>query len=257
MTVFPQLPTGLRPAHEMSIEGFQCGHSTVADGSMSYTLGPYEEVLAHRKNYFAKEGVPSDRMITFFTEHGEVITDLQDMSPGKGSLEGTLNLTTDVIVHQTPNAGIFLGFADCVPYAVYDRRQHLMAFAHLGWRSMALGLAGKLLRHLKEQYQSQPEDLVAVIGPSIKPQSYLFHEPNQWSNPIWHPYLERQADGRTAIDLFGFCVADTEQEGLQRDQMYAYWADTGSDSRLYSHYMATEGGQPHRQGRHLFYAYLK
>jgi|GEM_PF-616147 len=256
MTPPQPLPTGLRPAHEMAIPGFKCGYSTVTDGNMSYTFGKYEEVLGNRKNYFAREGIASQQMITFYTEHGEVITDLKNIETGSGSLEGTLNITTDAMVHRTPGAGIFLGFADCVPYAVYDQRQHFMAFAHIGWRSMAVGLAGKLLRHLKEEYQSKPEDLIAVIGPSIKPWSYKFHEPDQWQNPLWHPYLERQTDGKTAIDLFGFCVADTEREEVKRDQIYAYWTDTATDLNLYSHYMATEGKQPQRQGRHLFYAYL-
>ena len=152
---------------------FRTGHSTYQDGNMSYTFGPKAEVLANRQRFFAKENLPTHRLATFFTEHQEIITDLEQLQPpfpfGDGPIEGQLALTTDVIVTTTPGTGIFLGFADCVPFVVCDIRRMILAFAHIGWRSMAKNLASKTIHHLYNHYHSNPEDLVAVIGPSIKP----------------------------------------------------------------------------------------
>lgn len=239
--------------------GFRTGHSTVSDGNMSYTFGPRPEVLASRRAFFASENLPTSRLATFFTDHRDKITDLDQLEfPfGSGPIEGELALTTDVIVTQQAGTGVFLGFADCVPFVVFDSAQGVLAFAHIGWRSMAVSLAHKLLMHLQRKYQSNPEDLIAVIGPSIKPKSYHFAEAAQWQNPFWHPHLERLDNGKTAIDLFGFCVADCERAGLGREQIYAYWADTATDETLFSHYQATEGGQPGKQGRHFFYGFME
>ncbi|HHG83372.1 MAG TPA: hypothetical protein ENJ82_01380 [Bacteroidetes bacterium] len=237
--------------------GFRVGYSTIADGNMSYTYGPKNEVLANRKAFFDREHLPVNRLIPFITDHQEVITDLESYAFDDGPLSGKLKLTTDVIITQQPNVGILLGFADCVPFVVYDSRQHLLAFAHIGWRSMAQRLTTKLLAHLQKKYGSQPQDLIAVIGPSIKKESYRFRDPIQAQNPAWEPYLHQEAGGRTAIDLFGYCFAETQAAGLHPKQIYAAHTDTAQNPALFSHYAATELKQNHKQGRFYFYAFLK
>lgn len=224
---------------------------------MSYSYGEAATVWHNRMTFFQKEGIPTDRLIAFFTDHKELITDLPAYPFSANQLKGSPHLTTDAIVSRIPQAGIFLGFADCVPFVVYDSRQHLLAFAHIGWRSMALGLTGKLLHHLIHNHTVQPQDLFVVIGPSIKQSSYRFSDPIQSQSPAWQPFLVPFPNGDFGIDLLGFCLSEIRAAGISDSQVYAAPKDTATDPDLFSHYAATVRRQNHKQGRFFFYAFLK
>ena len=62
--------------------------------------------------------------------------------------------------------------ADCVPILVYDPKRPAVGVAHAGWRGTLAGLAGELVRAMREAFGSRPSDLIAAIGPSIGPCCY-------------------------------------------------------------------------------------
>lgn len=233
------------------------GFSTKADGNMSYPLGIAPLVYESRRRFFEKEGLPGERMVTFFTEHRDDITVMDAFPTGLNALRGERLAVTDAIVTRVQGAGVFLTFADCVPVVVYDARQHMMAFAHIGWRSMAMQFTGKVLRHMVAQEGSAVADLWVFIGPCIKKESYLFTNPVQAAQEIWQPYLVPQADGRVGIDLVGFCLAECRAMGVKADQIHVEPMDTAADDGQFSHYAATEGSRPEKQGRLICYAYLE
>lgn len=250
-------PIQPRPLQELPSDiGFRVGHSRIEDGNMSYSFGLEQEVLANREAFYRSQNIPADRLIPFFTEHKEVITDLSDYDFDGTSLSLPPRFVTDVVVSNIRGAGVFLGFADCVPFVVYDQRQQLMAFAHIGWRSMALGLTGKLIRHLIARHQSRPEDLYAVIGPSIKPESYHFADPIQAQYPAWKPFLQARDDGKMGIDLFGFCLHEIAACRIPEDRVFAALTDTATDPTLFSHYAATVQNRPDKQGRFFFFGWM-
>lgn len=229
----------------------------MADGSMSYPLSQDpEQVFVHRSRFFEKEGLPGERMVTFFTEHRDDITLLHEFPEGLNALRGERLAVTDAIVSRVSGSGVFLTFADCVPFIAYDRRQHRMAFAHIGWRSMVLRFTGKVLRHMVEQEGSRVEDLVLVIGPCIKKESYLYRDPVQAQEEVWRPFLVPQPDGRVGIDLVGFCVSECLGAGARPGQLFIEPMDTAADPDQFSHYMATEGGMPEKQGRLVCYGWM-
>jgi polyphenol oxidase len=65
----------------------------------------------------------------------------------------------------TSTSGLWVGIrtADCVPLLFADRRQHLVAAVHAGWRGTAARIAIKTLQAMG----SAPEELRVAIGPSI------------------------------------------------------------------------------------------
>jgi copper oxidase (laccase) domain-containing protein len=224
---------------------------------MSYPLGVADAVLASRTRFFEGQGLPPGRMVTFFTEHRDDITRMEAFPQGLDAMRGERLAVTDAVVCRVPGAGVFLTFADCVPFIVYDAAQHIMAFAHIGWRSMALRFTAKVLRHMTTAEGSRTEDLHAYIGPCIKKESYLYRDPVQARDPVWAPYLEPQPDGRVGIDLVGFCLAECAAQGLGRDRITVEPMDTAAHDGQFSHYAATEGGRPGKQGRLVCYGFLR
>lgn len=235
---------------------FHVGFSTMDDGNMSFRVGQQGNVYGNRVRFFEKEGIPAERMATFFTEHQDHITEMDTFPAHLDALKGQRLAITDAIITRIPQTGVFLTFADCVPFIVYDQRQHLMAFAHIGWRSMAMRFTRTLLHYLQERHHAQAQDCIAVIGPCIKKESYLFANPIQAQHAAWQPYLVPQTDGRMGIDLVGFCQAECQTFGLGNHQIFTETMDTASHPNQFSHYMGTEGSQPHKQGRLICYGFL-
>jgi YfiH family protein len=69
----------------------------------------------------------------------------------------------------TDEKGIFLGVltADCVPILFSVRGRNVAAVAHAGWRGTLAGIAGKMVRHLRDRYNVDAGSVEAALGPSI------------------------------------------------------------------------------------------
>jgi YfiH family protein len=75
----------------------------------------------------------------------------------------------DVVVSDDPSCAVGVRVADCAPVLLADRRLHVVAGAHAGWRGTVQGAAGAAVRALVEEFGSDPRDLVAAIGPCLGP----------------------------------------------------------------------------------------
>ena len=74
---------------------------------------------------------------------------------------------TDSLILDNINLAIYLNFADCTPIILYDLKNNIGAIAHAGWRGTAGKIAPLTVKKMGEIYNSKPEDIIAVIGPSI------------------------------------------------------------------------------------------
>jgi len=74
--------------------------------------------------------------------------------------------------------GVFLGIqtADCVPVLVADVRRRAVAAFHAGWRGTLARIVERGIGTMRLRYGSRPQDLVAIVGPSIGPCCYAVGE---------------------------------------------------------------------------------
>ena len=78
----------------------------------------------------------------------------------------------DAMVSDIVGVAMGVRTADCLPLLIADRVNGTAAAVHCGWRSLALGMAGKVVRVMTGVMGSSEEHLVAAIGPSIGPCCY-------------------------------------------------------------------------------------
>ncbi len=78
----------------------------------------------------------------------------------------------DIILTDRPEVTLFMRFADCVPIFVYDPRKAVVGVAHAGWMGTLRDVAMKTVQTMQKQYDSNPADIIACIGPSIGPDHY-------------------------------------------------------------------------------------
>jgi hypothetical protein len=74
---------------------------------------------------------------------------------------------TDALILTDKNLGIFLNFADCTPVILYDKKQNIGAIAHAGWRGTAQRIAPKTIKKMINEFNSEVENIQAIIGPAI------------------------------------------------------------------------------------------
>ncbi len=63
--------------------------------------------------------------------------------------------------------------ADCVPILVHERKRHVIAAVHAGWRGTAEMILPKTLKRMRECFGSSPDDMYVALGPSIRSCCYI------------------------------------------------------------------------------------
>ena len=110
----------------------------------------------------------------------------------------------DSLILKEQNKAIYLNFADCVPVVLYDKKQNIGAVAHAGWRGTALKIAAKTVLKMN----SNPEDIIALIGPCI---SYKHFETSK------EAIVELKASLKNSNGLFEEKKADLK--GINKRQL--------------------------------------
>lgn len=121
---------------------------------------PRENVLANRRLLAeAVTGSADTPLVLVRQFHSNVLVtaSASNASPCKG--DGLM----------TNQAGSLIGIqtADCIPVIVADRKHRVVAAIHAGWRGTVKRIVENGLGRMRLTYNSQPEDLIAAIGPGI------------------------------------------------------------------------------------------
>ena len=73
----------------------------------------------------------------------------------------------DGILSDQPGVLLAVQTADCIPVLVVDGNQRVVAAFHAGWRGTVQRIVEQGIAQMRSEFGSQPEHLVAAIGPGI------------------------------------------------------------------------------------------
>ena len=79
---------------------------------------------------------------------------------------------TDALVTNQPDICLCVQTADCVPILFFDPIENVIAAVHAGWRGTVQKISVKTVQMMYANYGSLPENVLALIGPSIGPGVY-------------------------------------------------------------------------------------
>lgn len=77
-------------------------------------------------------------------------------------------LVGDGLITDTPGLVIAVQAADCIPIIVVDRKRHAVGVFHAGWRGTAKRIVEKGVGEMQKHFGSDPQNMVAAIGPGIQ-----------------------------------------------------------------------------------------
>ena len=130
-----------------------------------------DNVIENRRRVFEAIQRPVETVFDSWQVHGDqvLITDrprpLDEPHP-----------KADAILTNRPEVTLMMRFADCVPIFFYDPAHGVVGIAHAGWQGTVKKIAAAVVSTMAATYGSQPEAIVAGIGPSIGPEHYEIGE---------------------------------------------------------------------------------
>lgn len=148
----------------------------------------------------------------------------------------------DGLILTNKTQGIFLNFADCTPIIIYDEKQNIGAVSHAGWRGTAGKISSLTIQKLVREFNSNPSDLKALIGPAISICCYNVGEEvlEKLLSTIKNPegtFEER--NGEFYVDLKEINRRQMEEEGVLKIDVCPYC--TVCDNDLFFSYRKENG----------------
>ncbi len=77
-------------------------------------------------------------------------------------------LAGDGIVTDTPAVLVAVQAADCLPIILADRKRRAVGVFHAGWRGTVKRIVEKGVGEMRKHFGSDPQNLVAAIGPGVR-----------------------------------------------------------------------------------------
>lgn len=230
--------------------------SSRLDGNMSTSYGDEVAVLENRTKYFIAHGIPVERTVKMNVLHSDEIMKILS-SNSEYSIPDS-NISTDAVITNIRGLYFYVLFGDCIPLFLFNPDMTIMAYAHMSWKSICKYLHSKVAFEVTKIANCKFDDLIIVLGPSIKAESYCFTNPAQLEMPEWANYVKKNSNEMFCIDLVKFIVDDLLKLGIKPSNVYCSDIDTGVDMRYFSHFRAVNNFDPSdSEGRFIVAAGIK
>lgn len=136
--------------------------------NLSYSVGDRKEIVDLNRKLFFKELCLNENMVSYQKQvHSDNITEVNTF--------GSCGVS-DALITTTKNLGLAISSADCPAIFIYDTVKKIIAAIHSGWRGTEIKILQKTLIKFKNEFKSNPSDLVCYIGPSISQKNYEVSE---------------------------------------------------------------------------------
>ncbi len=74
----------------------------------------------------------------------------------------------DALITDQPGIPLMVMTADCTPVLLFDPLKNVIAVAHAGRAGAIKGIVSKTIAKMRQRFASKPEDILALLGPSIQ-----------------------------------------------------------------------------------------
>ncbi len=152
------------------------------------------DVCENRDQFLQTVGLSVEDVVSSGLVHGSHVARVSrsDM--------GTLISDTDALVTNDKGVILAVTVADCVPVYFYDSVKNVIGIAHAGWRGVVSEIVKKTIGTMGTEYESDPKDIKALIGPHINACHFEIGE-DIVQNFEQYPKAIKRAEGKIFVDL--------------------------------------------------------
>ncbi|OIP48198.1 MAG: peptidoglycan editing factor PgeF [Deltaproteobacteria bacterium CG_4_10_14_3_um_filter_60_8] len=155
--VLPGLPHGIFTRHG----GVSRAPFTSLNVSLHVGDNP-EKVRTNRA--IIKNALGSNTLVSCHQVHGDAILQVKASQAADLEADGY-----DALITDTPGILLMIQQADCQAVLLYDPAGPAIGAAHVGWRGSVAGILPKTVVAMRAAFGTRPQDLIAVVSPSLGP----------------------------------------------------------------------------------------
>jgi copper oxidase (laccase) domain-containing protein len=161
-----------------------------------------------------KEGLP----ISFVSAEQTHGAGVAVVSSGEA---GRMIPSVDALITREKNLSLVVRVADCGPVWIHCGKTGAIGLVHSGRKGTEAGVVPATIRRMKEEFGSEPQEMLAFLGPCIRPPYYDVDFASEIMRQLKGEEVGKVADSElcTAADLKRF---------------YSYRAEKGQTGRHFS-----------------------
>lgn len=143
------------------------------------------------------------------------------------------NPECDALLTDQENLFLVVQVADCLPVFLFDSRTELLGLAHIGWRGALLGIAERSVKQASASFDSEPEDLNLILGPSMGKCCYKISD--SLAVLIDDKYIDEKGADRY-LDLSRLVKDKFLKSGVREENIFVADKCTCCSNELYQSY---------------------
>ena len=195
----------------MNMRGIKHGFTTRIGGvskgiykslNMGFYLGDEKEnVMENYRRVGRTMDIDIERMSCPNQVHKSEVLVVTEEDAGDGITRELSHFEIDAQITNVKNIPLIVYAADCVPILMADPVSRVIGTVHAGWRGTVQGIAAKTVNKMMEVYGCLPENIHAIIGPSIGPDNYEVDQ--TVIDEIFNcPFIDMSSENISYTDIF-------------------------------------------------------
>jgi len=229
------------------IKTLKYAYSKIKDGNMSEFFGEKNEAKKNIKKFFESNNFQRNEkyIIEMDVEHRDKIVKIERVRRDSSQ-------SCDALITNSRKYILLLKPADCLPLIFFDKKHSVLALVHLGWKSTNIGLAKKVVRVLRNEYNSDIANIIAILGPCIRKESAIYKDIDGRRKILfkWGGFFKDIDRDRFQIDIPGYVKYQLLQNKIKNENIFDCMVDTVKSKEYFSHYRDISEGQKDK-GRFL------
>jgi len=146
--------------------------------NLSFIETDMDSVLENHKRLSEVVKIPMENFVFCKQVHSGNVALITDQQKGAGVFSRETAISnTDALITVEPNLCLTVFAADCVPILLFDPMKKALAAVHSGWKGTVAKILTNAIERMQGEYGTDPQYLIAGIGPSIGPESYEVDTP--------------------------------------------------------------------------------
>lgn len=153
--------------------------------NLSFGRGDLDEnVTENYKIFCDAAGFDYESLVASAQDHNTFVRVVTNADKGVGIYRPHDIQSVDAVVTNEKGVTLVTYYADCTPLFFVDTKNRAIGLAHAGWRGTVGRIGEKVLKTMKENYGTNPQDVKVCIGPAISKCCY------EVDSPVTEKFLE-------------------------------------------------------------------
>lgn len=146
--------------------------------NMSFNRGDSDEnVTENYKRLCRAVGIEYESLVASAQDHHTIIRKVTSKEKGIGIFRPRDMDSVDGLITNEKGVTLVTYFADCTPILLVDTKNKAIGAAHAGWRGTVAQIGRVIIEKMREEYGTDPKDIIATIGPTINKCCYEVDKP--------------------------------------------------------------------------------